>query len=113
MKILILVLIFMLPFLSFSQQTVNKEPINKSLSTSVAVKKQINPIAIGSQTVPNEQKIDIYSDEYRNSNGVPIDFPHYIDNGNPKLDKANYHDAKQEWIKNNPERFEKIKHLAL
>lgn len=108
MKILTIALILTLPLFAFSQQTVKNEPIKKNSTSYFAVKKQIN-----SQTVSNKQNIDIYSDEYRNLNGIPADFPHYIDNGNLKLDKVNYHNAKQEWIKNNPERFEKIKHLAL
>jgi len=41
------------------------------------------------------------------------DFPVYIDTGNEKQDEENYENRKQEWIKNNPERFKKIKHLSL
>lgn len=108
MKILTIALILLLPLLSFSQQTDNKALSKKNKTAVVVEKKQIN-----SQAIHNEQLIDIYSDEYRNANGVPEDFPRYKDTGNPKLDKANYHDAKQLWIKNNPERFEKIKQLAL
>jgi len=108
MKILIFVTVFMLPLLSFSQQTVNKEPNKKSKSTAIVVNKQIKPLVIHS-----ERPTYIYSDEYRNANGVPEDFPKYINTGNSKTDTAHYYQQKQLWIKNNPERFEKIKHLAL
>ena len=70
MKILIFVTVFMLPLLSFSQQTVNKEPNKKSKSTAIVVNKQIKPLVIHS-----ERPTYIYSDEYRNANGVPEDFP--------------------------------------
>jgi len=49
----------------------------------------------------------------KTSQNIPDDFPKYIDTGNPKIDKDNYYEAKQEWIKNNPERFEKIRTLNL
>lgn len=108
MKVLTIALILMLPLLSFSQKTVNKETNNKSESTAIVVKKQIQPLVVHS-----ERPTYIYSDEYRNSNGVPEDFPKFVNTGNSKLDADTYYYAKQLWIKNNPERFEKIKHLAL
>ena len=49
----------------------------------------------------------------KTSVSIPADFPKYIDTGNPKKDRADYHEAKQKWIKENPEAFEKIKHLHL
>ena len=108
MKNLVFVTILMLPFLSFSQQTDNKVLNKKNKVIAVAVKKQVNP-----QAIHNECPTYIYSDEYRNANGVPEDFPKYINTGNSKTDAAHYYQQKQLWIKNNPERFEKIKHLAL
>jgi len=44
---------------------------------------------------------------------LPTDFPVFIDTGNKKQDLANFHDAKQKWIKENPERFKKIQKLNL
>jgi len=44
---------------------------------------------------------------------LPADFPKYIDTGNKKQDLANFHEAKQKWIKENPERFKKIQKLNL
>ncbi|MBN2683192.1 MAG: hypothetical protein JXR58_11840 [Bacteroidales bacterium] len=44
---------------------------------------------------------------------IPESFPKYIDTGNPKKDENDYHDAKMKWIRENPEEFEKIKHLNL
>lgn len=64
------------------------------------------------------QKIDVRpvpgnTVQYRKDNKVPADFPKYIDTGNPKQDADNYYLAKQAWIKNHPESFQKIKHLSL
>jgi len=44
---------------------------------------------------------------------LPADFPKFIDTGNAKLDDNNFHKAKQKWIKENPIRFQEIKHLNL
>jgi hypothetical protein len=44
---------------------------------------------------------------------LPSDFPLYKNTGDKKADGQAFHDAKQKWIKDNPERFEKIKHLNL
>ena len=41
------------------------------------------------------------------------DFPIYIDTGNEKQDEEIYEQRKKEWIKNNPKKFNKIKHLSL
>ena len=104
MKILFLIL-FLLPFVAFSQQTELKKQ-----------KKQIQVGVIKKSTLPQtklQQSTYKYTNEYRTANGVPEDFPHFINTGNPKQDAENYHQAKQLWIKKNPARFEKIKHLAL
>ena len=39
---------------------------------------------------------------------LPSDFPKYINTGNKKLDDANYDNAKQEWINNNPQRYKAL-----
>lgn len=44
---------------------------------------------------------------------IPDSFPKYFDTGNPKKDEADYYDAKMKWIEENPDEFEKIKHLKL
>lgn len=44
---------------------------------------------------------------------IPESFPKYIDTGNPKEDEARYYEAKQKWIKEHPQEYEKIKHLNL
>ena len=109
MKIQILILaLFIMPFFAFSQQIGNKNPGKKQLTNTVVVKKQIHtqPTLVAESETVN---IEVY----RKANNVPDDFPRYKDTGNSKLDVTKYHDAKQEWIKNNPVRFEKIKHLAL
>jgi hypothetical protein len=98
MKILFLIL-FLLPFVAFSQQIVDKKQIQK------------NQIQTEPNITSDSKVIDV--EAYRKTNNVPEDFPRYIDTGNPKIDETNYHNAKQEWIRSNPDRFEKIKHLAL
>ncbi|MCX7954137.1 MAG: hypothetical protein N3A01_02985 [Bacteroidales bacterium] len=55
-----------------------------------------------------------YPDEYYlKKNNVPDNFPRYKNTGNPKEDLNRYHNEKQKWIKENPEEYEKIKHLNL
>ncbi len=86
---------------------------NSMKNRKVLVKKEKK-----SETVTHDylkEKIEYLKnlDEYRRINGVPEDFPRFKDTGNPKADLDRYYQAKQEWIKNNPERFEKIKHLNL
>jgi len=44
---------------------------------------------------------------------LPSDFPKYIDTGNKKQDLATFHEAKQKWIKENPERYKKLQKLNL
>lgn len=59
----------------------------------------------------NNSKLDLgsfYSELYN-----VYDFPQYFDSGNYKNDQDVYENAKQAWIKANPYKFEKIKHLSL
>lgn len=44
---------------------------------------------------------------------LPSDFPVYKNTGNVKSDSDAFHKAKQKWIKENPKRYEEIKHLNL
>jgi len=44
---------------------------------------------------------------------LPSDFPVFVNTGNKKQDLANFHNAKQKWIKENPERFKEIQKLNL
>jgi len=106
--LLIFASMLILPCIVFSQHTDNKDSGNKTKSKIVVVKKPIK-----TQSVNLSRYTYKYSSEYRIDNGVPDDFPKYIDTGNHKIDAANYYNAKQQWIRNNPEGFEKIKHLAL
>jgi len=105
--LLILISMLILPCLAFSQQTDNQN-VNQPKSKMVVIKKHVN-----TRSQNSTRSTYKYSSEYRIANGVPDDFPKYTDTGNHKLDCANYNNAKQQWIKNNPARFEKIKHLAL
>lgn len=97
-----------MPFVAFSQQTDSKKQVQKKQTTISVENKQLQ-----AEPTPVSESKAIDLELYRKTNNVPDDFPRYQDTGNPKIDESNYHDAKQEWIKNNPARFEKIKHLAL
>lgn len=109
MKIQILIVVLaILPFLGFSQQSNVKIPGAKKETKVVVIKKDHKNLQVHNQR-PNY----FYTEEYRIANGIPNDFPRYIETGNPKLDGENYYEAKQAWIKSNPDRFEKIKHLSL
>lgn len=100
--------LFVLPFLAFSQQTGIKNP-GKKKEIKVGVIKN----TYKTQQVHTQRPAYKYSEEYRIANGIPDDFPRYINTGNPKPDADNYYMAKQLWIKNNPSRFEKLKDVAL
>lgn len=111
-SVFIVVSVFFLSFYSFGQQANNKNLEKKtSLETNVKTKK-----------TPASKTIDVREksmrkfknmEQYRQDNNVPDDFPRYIDTGNSKIDLTNYYNAKQKWIKKNPERFELIKTLNL
>ncbi len=87
----------------------------KITPTSVKVKKSKTSKENSLDSRKVQSKIEYLKnlDDYRKKNNVPEDFPKFIDTGNPKKDLDNYYKAKQEWIRKNPERFEKIKHLNL
>ncbi len=87
----------------------------KITPTSLKVKKSTLNREANYNSTNFQNKIEYLKnlEQYRKENNVPEDFPRFIDTGNPKKDLDNYYKAKQEWIKNNPERFEKIKHLNL
>ena len=109
MKIQLLILAFaILPVLTFAQKSIEKTVGLKKETKVVVIKKQHN-----SQQTHNQRPTKIHSEEYRIANNIPSDFPRFIDTGNPKVDGENYFNAKQAWIKANPTRFEKIKHLSL
>lgn len=63
----------------------------------------------------NEHRVikDVESPTTPTISKLPSDFPKFLDTGNSKNDLQIFHDAKQKWITENPERFEKIKHLNL
>ena len=105
---ILLMVCLLLPVVVFSQQTAEKSSILNKQTKVIDVKKHI-------QTQPTlvAKTETVNMESYRKANGVTDDFPRYRDTGNPKIDKANYHDAKQEWIKDHPVEFEKIKHLNL
>jgi len=103
---LILLILFLLPFVAISQQTDPQGILPKKQDELKVFQK--SDVQISTEII----QVDRYSNEYRISNNIPEDFPRYINTGNPKIDEAIYYDAKQEWIKKNPARFEKIKHIA-
>ena len=109
MKLRILLMAcFLVPFVVFSQQNSGKDPVKKGATKVGVIKNSYQTQQTHSQR-PNYK----YSDEYRVANGIPDDFPRFVNTGNSKQDYNNYYLAKQLWINNNPTRFEKIKHLSL
>ncbi len=111
-SVFVVVLVFFFSFVGYGQRTNNSSfKKSESLQTNIKVKKR-----------PSVQSVDVREksmekfknmEQYRKEHNVPEDFPRYIDTGNPKIDLVNYYNAKQKWIKKNPERFEKIKTLNL
>lgn len=104
------ILIIFLSLVSYSQQ-VDKDNKENSLQTSKKVQKKSTIKQLDIRVIASSKYQHI--EQYRIENNVPDDFPKYVDTGNPKVDNANYYEEKQKWIKKNPGRFEKIKHLNL
>lgn len=102
MRTIVIVFLFLYPFILLGQHEIKK---HKEIKIEVK------------ETKFNQKKPELKpaypTEEYLKINNVPDDFPRYIDTGNPKEDAARYHEAKQIWIRKNPDRFEKIKHLNL
>ena len=59
-------------------------------------KKRLSPVSDITMLIPPDEWI------------YPENFPKYIDTGNPQLDEENLANAKQEWIKNNPDAYKKM-----
>lgn len=109
MKVITLTSLFVIGLsVMVSAQTKEEFSQTKPKPHVVVKKRVVSPV-----NLQKKNTIDIHSEEYRQKNNIPDDFPRYINTGNEKQDEELYFNAKQEWIKNNPERFEKIKHLAL
>ena len=64
------------------------------------------------KTAPNSE-LSQSENNLNTTQKLPEDFPVFKDTGNKKEDRKIFHEAKQEWIKNNPERFEKIRNYNL
>lgn len=105
-------LLFFVKF-SFSQNSRNEnlQPASKENPKEVQVAKNQVVIEL-SKEMDENGNVKVVSKEISRVM-IPESFPKFIDTGNPKTDEANYHDAKQKWIKEHPEEFEKIKHLHL
>lgn len=103
------VFLFFFIFLSYLLSAQNN--LNSEAAKKQQVKLEVSEVKMSVQQA--EIKRCYPTEEYLIQNNVPEDFPRYKDTGNPKQDCARYHEAKQEWIRNNPERYEKIKHLNL
>ena len=43
-----------------------------------------------------------------NKQEMPAGFPNYIDTGYPETDRQNYSQAKQQWINNNPDKYNEL-----
>ncbi len=106
-KLALFLLVF--PFCIMGQTNEqNPHPFKKSTSEKKVIVQKVKANQKQAVVVPNYP-----TEAYLKANNVPDDFPRYHDTGNPKLDGARYHEAKQAWIKKNPKAFEKIKHLNL
>ena len=103
---------FLMPFLTFSQQ-LEKEYLNSKKEIKQKVVKHVDlSQVIVNQTTP-KQMIKPLTESERISFGVPEDFPRCQNSGNKRKDEDDYYKAQQIWIKNNPDRFGKIKANSL
>ena len=55
---------------------------------------------------PPQKAMDktISKPDYSEPSSLPVDFPKYVDNGNPTADMAKYQNDKSAWYAANPER---------
>jgi hypothetical protein len=113
MKIQIfLIALFLMPILTYSQQNEEKSNVLKK-ETSVKTVKRADLNQLQNQNTNPSQMIKPCSEAERISNGIPDDFPRCLNTGNKRQDEDNYYKAQEVWIKNNPERFKKIKNTSL
>ncbi len=113
MKIQIfLIALFLMPILTFSQQSEEKNNVIKKESTEKVIKRvDLNQIQV--QQSGSQQMIKPCNEEERIAKGIPDDFPRCLNSGNQRQDEDNYYKAQQIWITNNPDRFKKIKNNSL
>lgn len=101
---------FLFPFIVFSQQSEKKENIQKKETYNSEVKQLV---LTQEQQVIAGQMIKPCTEDERILLGIPEDFPRCLNTGNKRQDEDNYYKAQGVWIKNNPERFKKIKNTSL
>ena len=105
---LIVLALFLSPLISLSQQLSEKELLLKKESNKSTVRKvDLNQIQI--QSTDSKQMIKPFTENESIELGIPEDFPRCQNTGNKRLDEDNYYKAQEIWIKNNPDRFNKIK----
>lgn len=86
--------ILLLHNVDFDIETV--ETSDPQIISELSEKKLITPVSPIPIAIPSNEWI------------YPENFPVLIETGNPQLDEENFANAKQEWIKNNPEAFKKM-----
>lgn len=101
---------FLFPFIVFSQQSEKKDNIQKKETYNTDVKKLV---LTQDQQMGATQMIKPSSENERMLLGIPDDFPRCLNTGNKRQDEDIYYKAQEVWIKNNPERFKKIKNTSL
>ena len=110
-KFILLLLFVFVVSIGYAQEAVKVEKPDgeKAEQTVKAPQKHVEVIL--TKEISNDGKV-ITKKTVRETK-IPEDFPKYVDTGDPKNDRVRFYEEKQKWIKENPERFEKIKHLNL
>jgi hypothetical protein len=108
----LLMALLLMPFFGFSQQIEEKNTtLKKENSEKVIRKVDLNQIQI--EQTGSQKMIKPCSENERTMYSIPDDFPRIINTGNQRKDEDDYYKAQEVWIKNNPERFKKIKNTSL
>lgn len=102
-----------IPAYSQTENKRNEKNIQPTKEHPVEIQKAKNHVYIELKKEKDEKgELKVVSKEVKRIE-IPESFPKYIDTGNPKEDEANYYEAKQKWIKDHPDEYQKIRHLNL
>ena len=94
-----------------SQTSTTGSEIERTTQTETkATTKAVTPSNPAAATIPDELKQVDFSvtPSGISSHTMPLDFPQIVDTGNAEADAADYKARKQQWILDNPAKYEQL-----
>ena len=91
-------------------QSENSVEVEKSTKSESKTNVKVTPQVPSSTQVPEQLKQVNFAATPSgvSSSTLPVDFPQFIDTGNPEADAADYKARKIQWIADNPEKYEAL-----